>query len=100
MATNPLQKKTDLGVYITRPRVTEKATDVAEANVYTFDISPKATKLEIAREIRSLYKVMPLKINVATVKNKKVMWRGKPGVKSGGRKAYVYLKKGDKIDLV
>ena len=39
-------------------------------------------------------------INVATVKNKKVMWRGKPGVKSGGRKAYVYLKKGDKIDLV
>ena len=31
---------------------------------------------------------------------KTIIYRGKRGIKAGGKKAYVYLKKGDKISVV
>jgi large subunit ribosomal protein L23 len=85
---------------IKNPRVTEKASFAAEQNVYTFEVGESANKTEIKKAIFALYKVKPVKVNVLSVPKKKVMLRGKEGTKGGGRKALVYLKKGDKIDLV
>lgn len=85
---------------IKNPRVTEKASFSAEQNVYTFEISESANKTEIKKAIFALYKVKPVKVNVLSVPKKNVMSKGKAGVKGGGRKALVYLKKGDKIELV
>ncbi|MCC7160743.1 50S ribosomal protein L23 [Candidatus Nomurabacteria bacterium] len=85
---------------IKNPRVTEKASFAAEQNVYTFEISEFANKTEIKKAIFALYKVKPVKVNVLSVPKKRVMSRGKEGVKGGGRKALVYLKNGDKIELV
>lgn len=85
---------------IVRPRITEKATKVAESNVYTFDITPNATKIQVKEAIVKLYKVTPIKVNVVKIRARKVFVRGKRGVTAGGRKAYVYLKKGDKIELM
>jgi large subunit ribosomal protein L23 len=82
------------------PRVTEKASFAAEQNVYTFDISDSANKTEIRKAIFALYKVHPIKVNVLSVPIKKTMSKGKAGVKGGGRKAFVYLKKGDKIEFI
>mgnify|MGYP001566823645 CR=1 FL=1 len=89
--------KTDL---IKNPRVTEKASFSTEQNVYTFDVSISANKTEIKKAILALYKVKPIKVNVLTVPKKSIMSRGKAGVKSGGRKALVYLKAGDKIEFM
>jgi large subunit ribosomal protein L23 len=85
---------------IKNPRVTEKASYSAEQNVYTFDITSSANKSEIKKAIFSLYKVKPVKVNVLSVPRKNIMSKGKAGVKGGGRKALVYLKKGDTIELV
>ncbi len=85
---------------IKNPRVTEKASNSFEQNVYTFDISTSANKTEIKKEIFALYKVKPVKVNVLPVPKKHIMSKGKAGVKGGGRKALVYLKKGDKIEFV
>jgi large subunit ribosomal protein L23 len=85
---------------IKNPRVTEKASFAQEQSVYTFDISASANKTEIKKAIFALYKVKPIKINVLTVPRKSIMSKGKAGVKGGGRKALVYLKKGDKIEFV
>ena len=85
---------------IKNPRVTEKASFAAEQNVYTFDIGDSANKTEIKKAIFILYKVHPVKVNVLSVSRKTVMSKGKEGVKGGGRKALVYLKKGDKIEFV
>ena len=41
-----------------------------------------------------------MKVNVLPVKAKKVFIKGKAGVKSGGKKALVYLKKEDKIEII
>ena len=85
---------------IREPRITEKATQVAERNVYTFTVAPKASKTMIKEAIVKLYKVTPIKINVMNIKARAVVVRGKRGTQAGGRKAYVTLKKGDKIELV
>ncbi len=85
---------------IKNPRITEKASFAAEKNVYTFDISKSANKSEIKKAVFALYKVHPLKVNVLPVPKKKTFSRGKAGSRGGGRKAFVYLKKGDKIEFV
>ena len=85
---------------IKNPRITEKASFGIEQNVYTFDISAGANKTEIKKAIFALYKVKPIRVNVLPVPKKKTFSKGIVGSKSGGRKALVYLKKGDKIDFV
>jgi large subunit ribosomal protein L23 len=89
----------DVTANIVGPRITEKATVQSEKNVYVFNISKDATKPNIARAIKELYKVTPIKIAVAATPAKKVFVRGRSGVKAGVRKAYVYLKAGDKIEI-
>ena len=85
---------------IKNPRITEKASFNAEQNVYTFDVTENANKTEIKKAIFSLYKVHPVKVNILRVQDKQVMSKGKKGVKSGGKKALVYLKKEDKIEFI
>ena len=85
---------------IKKPRVTEKASNAFEQNVYTFDVTPSANKTEIKKAIFSLYKVKPVKVNIVNTISKQIMSKGKAGVKQGGKKALVYLKKGDKIELI
>lgn len=92
---------TDLTGVIIRPRITEKASIlVEEGNVYTFDVLPGSTKSEVAKAVENHYKVRPMKVNITDIKAKRVFRRGKRGTKAGGRKAMVYLKKGDKIEFV
>lgn len=81
-----------------RPRVTEKASFLSALNVYTFEISPKASKAEVAKAVKAFYNVSPLRVNIVKNPNKKISFRGKSGVKQGVKKAYVYLKEGDKIE--
>lgn len=95
MATDIKAKYADV---LLRPRITEKATFVAEKNVHTFEVAQAATKEQIAKAIRAFYKVSPIKINIVKNPAKSVFIRGKRGVKSGVKKAYVYLKKGDKME--
>ena len=85
---------------IKNPRVTEKGSYAAEHNAYIFDVSSGANKAEIKKMIFALYKVKPLKINILPVPKKNIMYRGRPGTKGGGKKALVFLKKGDKIEFI
>ena len=85
---------------IKNPRVTEKASNSLEQNVYTFEIAPSANKTEIKKAIFTLYKVHPVKVNVLSIPKKATMFKGQTGVRGGGRKAFVYLKAGDKIEFI
>lgn len=85
---------------IKNPRITEKASSAQEQNIYTFDVSSLANKTEIKKAIFAFYKVKPIKINVLAIPDKKSIFKGKAGVKGGGRKALVYLKKEDKIEFI
>lgn len=93
-------KNTPAVSLVKNPRLTEKATVLAEGNVYTFDIDPRANKVQIREAIKTLYNVTPKKVAISTIKPKQVFVRGKRGTKSGGKKAFVFLKKGDSISLM
>lgn len=92
----------DLSSVILRPHVTEKAALGTDRNVYTFEISRDANKYDVKNAIISLYKVTPIKINVVNKKPRHYMskMKGRKMTEHGMKKAYVYLKKGDRIDLV
>ncbi len=90
----------DLDRVLTNPRITEKATAHTEQNVYVFDVVTDANKFQVKEAVKVLYKVSPVKINIAQVPSKRIFYRGKKGVKSGGKKAFVYLKEGDKISII
>ena len=85
---------------IKNPRVTEKVSNASAQNVYTFNIAVSANKKEVEKAVFSLYKVKPVKVNVLPVPRKKIMSKGKVGIRGGGRKAFVYLKKGEKIEFI
>ena len=82
-------------------RITEKASMHQGGNVYMFDVATEATKRDIIRAVQALYKVKPVKVATVRVPEKKVrnMKTGKVGIKKGGKKAYVYIKQGDTINL-
>ena len=83
------------------PRITEKAGLMQAKGVYVFNISTDATKRDIIAAVKKMYKVTPRSVRMVNVPEKSVrhMKSGRYGVKSGGKKAYVYLKQGDSITL-
>lgn len=85
---------------IKNPRITEKASVLMEQNVYVFDVATSANKNEVKQAVLDIYKVSPIKVNVVSVPHKQVALRGRKNVIWGGKKAFVYLKKGDKIEII
>lgn len=81
-------------------RISEKASTLSLGNAYTFDVSTSANKKEIKKAVFSLYKVNPVKVNIINIPRKKIVSKGKIGVRGGGKKAMIFLKKEDKIEIV
>lgn len=102
--TQKVSKKTDTGaggMVLLRPRITEKAAHLSAQNVYTFDVAQRATKGDVVKAIEAVYRVKPKKVNLVKNQGKKVSLRTRRGfgTRAGIKKAYVYLKKGDRIEF-
>lgn len=92
----------NLDAVIIAPRITEKTVMQGEHNVYTFNVRRDATKFQVRDAVAALYKVTPVKVNIVNKKpaQRMVGSRGRAKHVKGMKKAYVYLKKGDSINLV
>ncbi len=84
---------------IQAPWFSEKALLMTEKGVYTFAVSPRTTKPEIAGAIKKIYNVEPRKIRIVNLPAKTKAMRTKRGVgtRAARHKAYVYLNAGDSI---
>ena len=82
------------------PRITEKSTALSERGAYVFVVDGGATKGTIKESFVAKYKVTPVKINIVNLPSKKTFKRGIRGSRPGVKKAIVYLKAGDKIEIV
>jgi len=93
--------KQDLSHVLLAPRITEKATMHSAAGVYVFDVATSANKKQISSAIQAVYNVKPRAVHIVNIRSKIVrnMRTGKSGVKQGGKKAYVYLTKGETISI-
>lgn len=90
----------NLSAILIRPRITEKSALLAETqNAYVFEIERNTTKGAVSKAIKEIYKVTPTKVNIVRLPAKKILSRGKKGLAKAIIKAYVFLKKGDKIEL-
>ena len=84
---------------IRSPVITEKATMLSEKNTVVFRVAMDATKPQIKLAIEGLFGVTVLGVNTLVAKGKTKRFRGRPGVRSDVKKAYVKLAEGQTIDL-
>jgi large subunit ribosomal protein L23 len=92
-------KSSKLEGVLSHPWMSEKALIGTERGVYVFAVPSEATKREIALAVERLYKVVPVKVNIANLPGKMKPMRRKRGraARAARHKAYVYLKKGETI---
>ena len=100
-ASVSIPTKANLAHVLRHARITEKASMHIEIGSYVFNVAEGVSKREISKAVKALYGVTPRMVRVATVpsKVKRNMRTGRTGIKQGGKKAYVYLKKGETINL-
>jgi len=84
---------------IRSPIITEKATLLGEKNQVVFKVAIDSTKPEIKAAVETLFGVSVKGVNTLVAKGKTKRFRGRPGVRSDVKKAYVTLAAGQSIDL-
>jgi large subunit ribosomal protein L23 len=91
----------DYSRILRNPRITEKTAIMSSGSVYVFDVDPRANKAQVMKAVEMIYKVKPVKINILKIAKKPVKSKKirKTYYKSGGKKAYVFLKKGETIQF-
>lgn len=82
------------------PHITEKASNLAESNKYTFNVFPRANKTEIKKGVSELYGVDVVDVKIINIHRKKRKVGRTMGWKKGYKKAIVKLKKGQKIEVM
>jgi large subunit ribosomal protein L23 len=81
------------------PLVTEKSAKLSSANVMTFRVAPSATRVAVKQAMKEVYGVVPVKVNVITVRPRAIRFGRTEGTMKGYKKALVTLPKGTTIDV-
>ena len=84
---------------IRNPLITEKATGLSEHGQVVFRVAIDATKPEIKAAVEGLFGVKVLGVNTLVQEGKTKKFKGRPGVRSDVKKAFVRLAAGQSIDF-
>ena len=83
-----------------RPLVTEKTNALREANnQYTFEVYPRANKVEIRNAVETLFNVRVVEVKTQIIRGKVKRTRRGTGKKPNWKKAVVTLHYDDAIEL-
>ena len=92
--------KIDAHAVLVQPLLTEKITALREkTNTVGFIVHPCANRLQIKQAVEVLLKVKVEKVNVLNVRGKVKRLGRFSGKRSDWKKAFVTLKKGEKLEL-
>lgn len=80
------------------PIITEKSMRLAASGTYMFGVPTRANKPAIAEAVAKQFKVEPIQVRIANLQGKTKRFGGRMGRRSDQKRAYVTLKKGQKID--
>ncbi len=83
---------------IKKPLITDKATRMGNEGKYAFVVESSATKPEIKKAVKALYKVDVTGVNITRKPDKTKRYRNVARREAGYKKAVVTLKTGQKID--
>jgi large subunit ribosomal protein L23 len=84
---------------IKKPWITEKSTDLNKIGQYVFLVKKSATKPEVKKVVKEIYKVDVVAVNIVNRPAKAKHMGAVRGTQPGYKKAIVTLKAGQKIDL-
>lgn len=85
---------------IKEPHISEKASNLAERNVYVFRVSNGVNKSEIKKSVEGIYGTDVLSVNIVKIPRKKRRIGKAEGFKKGYVKAMVKIKEGQKIEIL
>ncbi|MBI3355551.1 MAG: 50S ribosomal protein L23 [Nitrospirae bacterium] len=90
----------DLHAVLVQPLLTEKITGLREqTNTVGFMVHPDANRVQIRQAVEALLKVRVEKVNVMNVRGKVKRLGRFAGKRSDWKKAFVTLKKGEKLEM-
>ena len=81
---------------IRRPLITEKSTEMRDDNIYAFEVSMGANKVEIQRAVEAQFKVRVAEVRTARMHGKERRQGRYFGRRPDWKKAYVRLAAGEK----
>ena len=86
-----------------RPIVSEKSTDLAAENKYTFEVSRRSNKIEVRRAVEDRYRVSVSSVRIINMPAKEKgagyvgIGKRRRGLQGGWKKAIVTLAPGERI---
>ena len=81
------------------PIMTDKSAGLAQNNVITFSVDPKANKTQIKQAVEKVFNVKVENVNTVSVRPKKKRVGKYTGYTNKVKKAIVTLKEGSSIEL-
>jgi large subunit ribosomal protein L23 len=92
--------KIDMHAVLVQPLLTEKITGLREkTNTVGFIVHPDANRVQIKQAVETLLKVKVEKVNVLNIRGKVKRLGRFSGRRSDWKKAFVTLKKGEKLEM-
>ena len=85
---------------LVKPTITEKSTILQESGKYTFEIAPKANKVEVKEAVEKSFNVTVLDVNISKLRGKRKRYGPRAVKQPDGKKAVVTLRPGDRINLI
>ena len=83
-----------------RPTITEKSTLLQESGKYTFQVAPRANKMEVKEAVEKNFGVTVLDVNITKLHGKVKRYGPRLSKQPDQKKAVVTLKPGDRINLI
>jgi large subunit ribosomal protein L23 len=84
---------------ILRPIITEKSSRLMSMNKYTFEVLPRANKIEIRRAVEDVFKVKVVSVHTIKVHSKPKRMGRFSGRTRSWKKAIVTLLPGERIEF-
>jgi large subunit ribosomal protein L23 len=92
--------KVETHAVLVQPLLTEKITALREkTNTVGFIVHPNANRVQIKQAVEALLKVKVEKVNVLNIRGKMKRLGRFSGRRSDWKKAFVTLKKGEKLEM-
>ena len=90
----------DIHRVLVKPTITEKSTILQESGKYTFEIAPRANKVEVKEAVEKNFNVTVLDVNISRLRGKQKRYGPRMVKQPDAKKAVVTLKQGDRINLI
>ena len=85
---------------LVKPTITEKSTLLQETGKYTFEVAPRANKVQVKEAVEKNFDVTVVDVNITKLHGKTKRYGPRSVKQPDTKKAVVTLKSGDRINLI